>query len=152
MTALPVYVVLVSALAVLSIVDVRERRLPKRIVHGVASASLVWFVLLAAIEGAPMPLVRSLACGAAALAVAWALHGASPTGLGFGDVRLVGLIALDLGWLGTGVAAVGLLAGVVLAGLAAAGLVLVCRRALDDGLPLGPFLATGALVGLGAAV
>ena len=41
----------------------------------------------------------------------------SPSSLGFGDVKLSGLIGLVLGWLGLGTAVFGLLAGFVAGGV-----------------------------------
>ena len=67
--------------------------------------------------------------------------------MGYGDVRLAGLLGIALGWLGwsellTGVYAGFLLGGV--GGLALSLLRLVDRRAY----PFGPFMLLGALVGV----
>jgi leader peptidase (prepilin peptidase)/N-methyltransferase len=91
-------------------------------------------------------LARALVCGVTAYGAAAVLHTISPSGLGFGDVRLAGLLGLDLGWLGAAQAAFGLLAGVTLGALVGAVLVGLRLRGPHDGLPLGPFLAVGAAV------
>ncbi len=79
--------------------------------------------------------------------VLWWVHSA---GLGFGDVRLAGLLGLALGHLGWAELVVGIYAGFVL--LAVPGLVLALvrrdRALLRTAYPFGPFLAAGALVGV----
>ena len=71
------------------------------------------------------------------------LHALNPAGLGYGDVRLVGLLGLFLGWLDPGAMATAVLAGA--AGAAAAALAMSARRRdLGATLPFGPFLAGGA--------
>jgi len=69
-------------------------------------------------------------------------------GLGYGDVRLSGLLALCLGFLGWGRLLTGLYSGFLLGGLASATLVLARRASLKTQLPFGPFMMLGALVGL----
>jgi leader peptidase (prepilin peptidase)/N-methyltransferase len=145
-TVAPVFVVLAVALLVLSIVDLQQRRLPKRIVHVVAAFSIVWFALVALVDHDGSALARALLCGGAAFSAAAVLHSISPSGLGFGDVRLAGLLGLDLGWLGVAQAAFGLLAGVTLGALVGLVLVGLRVRGLQDGLPLGPFLAVATAV------
>ena len=85
-----------------------------------------------------------MAAGAVAFTVACALAALSPEALGFGDVKLLGLLGLLLGWFGWGV----LLAGVFLGLLAGAVLSLVLLAARRAGwrtaLPFGPPLLTGA--------
>jgi leader peptidase (prepilin peptidase)/N-methyltransferase len=144
------FAVLVPALVALSVIDLRTRRLPRRIIEPVAVASVGWFGLVAVVERDAEPLARALGCGLVVLLLAAALHVASPDGLGLGDVRLAGLLGLDLGWLGLREAALGLTTGVGLAALAGVVLVAVGARTLRDGLPFGPFLAAGALVAIGA--
>jgi leader peptidase (prepilin peptidase)/N-methyltransferase len=144
--------VLVPALVALSVIDVRTRRLPTRIIGPVAVASVGWFGVVAVVERDVEPPARAFGCALTVLALAVVLHLASPDGLGLGDVRLAGLLALDLGWLGLGEAALGLTVGVGLAALAGGVLVAVGARTRHDGLPLGPFLAAGAVVAIAAAV
>jgi leader peptidase (prepilin peptidase)/N-methyltransferase len=84
------------------------------------------------------------AVGAGGLLLAAAL--ASPGGMGMGDVKLAAVMGL---YLGRSVAVAMLVA--LLAGTVAGGLV-IARRGVRHGrkaaLPLGPFLAMGAVVGM----
>ena len=85
----------------------------------------------------------------------WALGGGTfflmwfiyPKGLGYGDVRLAGLLAMALAWVGWAEFAVGIYAGFLLGGVVGGALVLA--RVVDRRrFPFGPFMVLGALVGL----
>ncbi len=70
------------------------------------------------------------------------------TGLGYGDVKLVGLLAAAAGYQSVQAIASTLMLGPLLAGMVA--LVLLAVRRRDDPLPLAPSLLAGA--GLGIAL
>ncbi len=74
----------------------------------------------------------------------WLIH---PRGMGYGDVRLAGVLGMALGWLGWAEFGIGMYAGFVLGGVIGATLALlhiVDRRRY----PFGPFMLAGAFVGL----
>lgn len=129
-----------SVLVVLSAIDLRERRLPNRIV--VPSAAVVLAAQVALHPDRTIEWIAS-AFGASALLLVAAI--AYPGGLGMGDVKL----ALMLGaMLGTSVASA-LLLGCFAAG--GFGLLLIATQgvaARKTALPFGPFLALGAAVTL----
>lgn len=127
-------------LVVLSVVDIRTRRLPNRIVLPAAA-----IVLGAQIGIAPNHALEWIvgALGAAAFLLIPAL--VNPEGLGMGDVKLALLLGAALGWAVAPALAIGLGA----AGLA--GIALIIRNgwgARKTTLPLGPFLALGGLAAL----
>ncbi len=70
-----------------------------------------------------------------------------PRGIGYGDVRLAGLLGLPLGYLGLAETITALYAGLVL-GAVGGGLLILARRTKDRRYPFGPFMLVGALVGL----
>jgi leader peptidase (prepilin peptidase)/N-methyltransferase len=85
----------------------------------------------------------------------WALGGGTfflmwfiyPKGLGYGDVRLAGLLSMALAWVGWAEFAVGMYAGFLLGGVV--GGVLTLARVMDRRrYPFGPFMVLGALLGL----
>src|SRR5215213_1343920 len=89
-------------------------------------------------------LLAALAVGAFFLLLALI----SPKGMGLGDVKLAPTLGLALGWLSWGAVAFGVFAGFLLggvAGLAAIALLGLTRKSL---LPFGPWLVTGALLGV----
>ncbi len=125
-----------AAVGALALVDLREQRIPNRI------------VLPAACVCALLAGPAALRAGLPALAVVGGLLVlalARPAALGMGDVKEALLVAVALGTL----AATALLVGLILA--AAAAVVLTLRRgraALEAALPLAPFLAAGAALAL----
>lgn len=118
--------------------DLRERRIPNRLVLPAAAGCLI----LSAWNGVrPVELASPLAI----VAVLGALSLARPQALGMGDVKLALLIAVGL----DSAAARALVLGLALA--AAVGLMLLVREGSAAGqraLPLAPFLAAGSLLGL----
>jgi len=70
------------------------------------------------------------------------------TGLGYGDVKLIGVLAAAAGYQSMQALGATLILGPLLAGLL--GLVLLAVRRRDEPLPLGPSLLAGA--GLGIAL
>jgi leader peptidase (prepilin peptidase)/N-methyltransferase len=71
--------------------------------------------------------------------------------MGFGDVKLAGLLGLYLGWLGWASVLVGTLAGFLLGGFAGVTLVLTRRANGKTAIPFGPYMLAGALLALFAA-
>ena len=68
-----------------------------------------------------------------------------PAGMGWGDVKLSGLIGLYLGWFGAGAVLAGLLGGYLLAAVTGLGLVAARRATRKSRLPFGPFMLAAAL-------
>jgi leader peptidase (prepilin peptidase) / N-methyltransferase len=128
-----------AALAAAAVIDLRERRIPNRIVLPAAGAC--------AVLAGPAILRHSLAA-LALVAVLLLLALVQPAALGMGDIKAALLIALALGAAAVPALVIGL-------GLAAAvGAACVLRRgrsAFATALPLAPFLAAGAAVALAFA-
>ena len=136
---------LASALAVLAFIDFKVHRLPDAIVlplYGVFGL----LNLLAAVTGEIGwdRFWTAAACSAGALVVYWVL--AVLTGLGFGDVKLAGVLGMTLGVYGIWQVALGtLLLPVSIGGVAAFGLLLLGRSGKDE-MAFGPYIAAGALL------
>lgn len=132
----------------LSLIDLDTHRLPNVIV---LPSYLVGGVLLGAssLVSHDYAAMGSAAVGAAGLYLAYLLMAlAKPGGMGFGDVKLAGVIGLYLGWLGWGPLAVGVLAAFLLGGLYSIGLLLARKATRSTGVPFGPWMLTGAWVGI----
>lgn len=132
----------------LALIDLDVHRLPNVIV---LPAYVVGAVLLGAssvIAGDLGALARA-GIGAVALGgVYLILAVARPGGMGFGDVKLAGVLGLFLGWLGWDALAVGALAGFILGGLFGVILVLARRATGKTGVPFGPWMLGGAWLGI----
>jgi leader peptidase (prepilin peptidase) / N-methyltransferase len=126
-----------AVLVALTIVDIRTRRLPDRIV---LPAALI--VLAAHIAVAPDRALEWIVAAVGASGVLFLLALIYPDGLGMGDVKLALLLGAALGWSVVGAIAIGFMAA------ALAGLLLIARRgwsARKSTIPLGPFLALGSV-------
>jgi leader peptidase (prepilin peptidase)/N-methyltransferase len=127
----------VAVLVVLTVVDIRTRRLPNGIVLPAAVIVLAAHIAIAP-ERALEWVVASL--GAFVLLLAGALI--YPGGLGYGDVKLALLLGAALGWAVAAAFAVGFVA----AGIAGVALIAVRGwSARKAAIPLGPFLALGSV-------
>jgi leader peptidase (prepilin peptidase) / N-methyltransferase len=134
--ALPRLALFGAALGVIAAIDLREYRIPNRVV-------LPATALCAALAG-PVALRHSLPA-LALVAVLLVFAFVQPAALGMGDVKQALLIALALGAAATSA----LLLGFALAAFVGIALTIQRgRRALDTALPLAPFLAAGATIAL----
>ncbi len=140
-----------GAAVVLGAVDLASHRLPDRVTfpaYGVCGAALL---ADAAVLGSWSALLRAVLAAAAAFGVSAVVAAVVPEGLGFGDVKLLGLLGLVLGWAGWGVLLAGVLFG-LLAGAAGSLLLVATRRAgWRSAVPFGPPLLVGAYLALALA-
>lgn len=131
----------------LAIVDWRTKLLPTRIIAPSYVVVLVIISVATLIEGDATDLIRAgygWAIAGGAFLVLWI---ANPGGLGYGDVRLSGLLGLATGYLGWGELLTSTFAGFLLGGLG--GAVLVILRVIDRrSNPFGPWMLIGALIGV----
>jgi leader peptidase (prepilin peptidase)/N-methyltransferase len=130
----------------LAVIDAREKLLPDRIVFPLYGVGAVGLTLAAWLEHRWAPLVVALVAGAVLYAIFYGIAMFGP--LGFGDVKLAGVLGLFLGWLGIPVVYAGILLGSFAAALAAVGVIVVRRvRGLDwrgYELSFGPYLIAGS--------
>jgi leader peptidase (prepilin peptidase) / N-methyltransferase len=133
---------------ILGYVDARTRLLPTQLIapsYGIVGGLLV----VAALGDGTFSGLRHAVLGWLVMGgfyfVMWRI---GPPGLGYGDVRLSGLLALCLGYLGWGELTTGLYSGFVLGGLSGLVLLVFKRATLKSHLPFGPYMMAGALVAL----
>jgi leader peptidase (prepilin peptidase)/N-methyltransferase len=126
----------------LAYVDWRTTFLPTRIIAPTYAVVVVAVVVAALVEDDRTPLVHA--------AVGWAAYGGYfllmwiiTPGIGYGDVRLSGLLGLALGWLGWSELVLGVFAGALLGGVGG-GLLTLLRIVPRDRNPFGPHMLAGA--------
>lgn len=138
---------LAAVCLVLGFVDLRTRLLPTQLIR--PSYVVVVALLLAAgiLGDHPNALWHAL-LGWAAMGGFYYLAFHLARGLGYGDVRLSGLLALCLGYLGWGELLTGLYTAFFLGAAVSLTLVLTHRVRLRTRIPFGPFMMLGALAGL----
>ncbi len=131
----------------LGYIDAQTRLIPYRIIAPSYFVMIGLVGLAALLDGETDDLVRA--------GLGWVAYGGFfflmwfiyPRGLGYGDVRLAGVLGMALGYLGWGELAVGVYAGLLLGGLIGGALSLL--KIVDrKRYPFGPFMVAGAYAGL----
>lgn len=144
--ALVVLLPLVPVGVALAVIDWRTRLLPTRLIAPSYAVTLVAVLVAFLLDGRDLGDLERTAFG-------WLVYGGMffllwfvyPRGLGYGDVRLAGVLGLALGWVGWAELLLGIWAGLLLGGILGGLLSLVTRR---RDYPFGPFMLLGALLGV----
>lgn len=142
------YLYLVAISIALALIDLDTHRLPDAIV---LPSYLVGGALLAsaaALTGDWDALLGAAVGGAVLYALYLLLALVYPGGMGFGDVKLAGVLGIFLGYLGWGPLIVGGFAAFVLGGLFALVLMAARRAGRGTGIPFGPWMLAGAWLGI----
>ena len=143
--ALPAFLYLAAVGVTLSLVDLRSHRLPNALTlpsYPIAAALLG----VAAVAGsASGSLGRALLGGTASYLLLLALRLASPSGVGFGDVKLAGILGMYGGWLGWRAWTLSLLTASLYAGAVGVVLLATGRAGPRSRVAMGPYLVAGAL-------
>jgi leader peptidase (prepilin peptidase)/N-methyltransferase len=146
--ALVAFLYLAAISVALAFIDLESHRLPNAIV---LPAYLVGVALLgaSALVSGSLPALATAGIGMAALFLLYfALTVAYPGGMGFGDVKLAGVLGLYLGYLGWGELAVGAFAAFALGGIFGIALLIARRAKRKSRIPFGPWMLAGAWVGI----
>ena len=130
----------------LAVVDWRTRMLPTRLIAPSYAVTLVAVLVAWLADGRHLADLERTALG-------WLIYGGMffllwfiyPRGLGYGDVRLSGVLGLALGWVGWSELLLGIWNGLLLGGVIGGVLAMVTRR---RDYPFGPFMLVGALSGV----
>lgn len=147
--ALPAYWYLAAIGVALALIDLDTQRLPDVIVLP-GYPALAVLLALASWGTADFGALGRAAIGGAALYVFYfVIRVAHPGGMGFGDVKLAGLLGAALAWLGWGAFAIGVFAAFLVGGVFALGLVLAGRAGRKSRVPFGPWMLVGAAIGVG---
>ncbi|QCX27449.1 prepilin peptidase [Nocardioides jishulii] len=138
---------LVPVLVGLAIIDWRTKLLPTWVIARTYAALVPLVLVVGAVTGEWDDVLRAfwgwLITGGLYF-VLWFINSA---GLGYGDVRLSGIIGIVLGQLGWGTLFAGVYSAFILGGVI--GGVLALAKLVDRrGVPFGPFMVAGALMGV----
>ena len=143
---LPAWVWFAAVGLLLSVIDLRERLIPNRVLVPGIAVTAALLTLAAAVDDDWSALGRAVAGGAVGFLVLLVMALLAPAGLGMGDVKLAALLGLVLGWLGWSAVLLGLFLGFVFQAVTALVLLAVGRAGRRTELPFGPALVAGALV------
>jgi leader peptidase (prepilin peptidase)/N-methyltransferase len=148
LAALPAYLYIGAAGFVLALIDLDSRRLPDAIVLPSYVVLAVLLVAASTWRHELADLERAAVGGAALYCFYFAIAYAYPAGMGFGDVKLSGLLGMVLGYLSWGSLLVGGFAGFVLGSIVGVAVLAFWGGTRKTALPFGPFMIAGALVGI----
>ncbi len=131
----------------LAVIDWRTRLLPTKVIAPSYLVVIALVLLSAWVEGDRGALLGAgwgwLVAGGSFF-VLWFIY---PRGMGYGDVRLSGVLGIVLGYLGWSELLVGIYAGFAVGGVG--GLLLSMLRVVDrKAYPFGPFMLVGAVIGV----
>ena len=140
------YVLALVWAVTLAFIDLEVRRLPDILTLPAYPVAAVLLTLCSLQAGAWAPLARAAACAGGAVVVFFLVIWVSrdQAGIGWGDLKLVGVLAALLGWFSWVNAVYGLLTGCIIGGVAAAFLLLTRRAGRTSYLSYGPSLILGA--------
>ena len=142
------YLYFAAVSVVLSLIDLDTRRLPNAIVLPSYIVSLVLLAAACVLGADWSALLRAVIAMAVLFAFYALLRLIRPDGMGGGDVKLAGLIGIQLGWLGWGSVVVGAFAAFLLGGVFGVALLLARRAGRRTAIPFGPWMLVGAWVGI----
>ena len=145
--ALPLWLYVGVVGVMLAYIDWRTRLLPTRIIAPSYAIVTALALLASALSGDWASLLRAGAGWLLAGGLFFVLWFVYPKGMGYGDVRLSGVLGIALGWLGWGELIAGVYAGFLL-GAFGGGLLALLRVVDRRRYPFGPFMLAGALVGV----
>jgi leader peptidase (prepilin peptidase)/N-methyltransferase len=145
---LPAYLYFASVGLALAVIDLDTKRLPN--VLTLPSYVVVGLLLLipAGMDGEWSFYLRAWLSAAALYGFYFVLALVYPAGMGFGDVKLAGVLGLVLGWLSWGHLVVGGFLGFLLGAVVGGALMIFGRAGRKSKIPFGPFMLAGALIAI----
>lgn len=151
--ALLVLLPLVPVMVALSVIDWHTRLLPTWVIRPTYFVTVGLVLAAAALSWDGDALLRSVLGWLALGAFYFVLWFINSGGLGYGDVRLSGILGLAVGYVGWAELLTGAWAGFLVGGVLG-GLLALFKVVDRKGVPFGPFMVAGVLIGvlLGPAV
>ena len=129
-------------------IDLDTHRLPDAIVLPAYPVGLVLLALASWANDDWWALARGGIGAVALFAFYFVLMIIKPGGMGFGDVKLAGVLGLYLAWVGWAALVVGAFAAFLVGGIFSIVLLLSGRATRKSGIPFGPFMLLGAWIGI----
>jgi len=145
---LPAFLYLGAIGVALALIDLDTKRLPNVIVLPSYVVGLVLLTAAAVVSDQYDDLLRAVLGMAALYSLYFLLALIYPAGMGFGDVKLAGVLGLYLGWLGWAEVVSGGFLGFLFGGVIGLGLMAARRAGRKSQIPFGPFMLAGAFVAI----
>ncbi|WP_380168487.1 prepilin peptidase [Jannaschia sp. R86511] len=146
---LPALLYLAAVSIALSLIDVDVRRLPDAIVLPSYPVMLVLLAIASAATGDWWALGRAAIGAVASFAFFYLLALLYKGGMGFGDVKLAGVLGTALAWYGWAHLVVGTFLGFLLGGVVGIALIALRLGNRKTMIPFGPYMIVGAWLAIG---
>ncbi len=144
--ALPAFLYLAAVGLALALIDLDTKRLPDVLTLPAYPVGGVLLVVAALVDHEPQRLLQVLSGGAALFALYYVLWFFG--GMGYGDVKLAGVLGGYLGYLGLAQWIVGTFGGFFIGGIISLILLATGKAGRKTRVPHGPFMLAGTLVGI----
>ncbi|WNI29547.1 A24 family peptidase [Streptomyces sp. ITFR-6] len=145
---LAVWLLLVPVAVLLAAIDRRVHRLPDELTLPAAGAAAALLGVAALLPEHGGSWLSALLGGVGLGAFYLLLFLVNPNGMGFGDVKLALSLGVVLGWYGWAVVFAGGFAGFLFGAVYGLALMIMRRAGRRTGIPFGPFMIAGALLGV----
>jgi leader peptidase (prepilin peptidase)/N-methyltransferase len=142
---LPAFLYLAAVGVALAFIDIDVRRLPNVLTLPSYAVGAVLLTAAALAEHDPGRMTQALIGMCVLYGVYFTLMLLKPGGMGFGDVKLAGVLGLFLGFLGWGPLAVGAFLAFLLGGIGGLVLMTLGNAGRRTKIPFGPYMIAGAL-------
>jgi leader peptidase (prepilin peptidase) / N-methyltransferase len=146
--ALPAFLYLGAIGVALAAIDIDTKRLPNALVLPSYVVGAALLLIPAVVDSLWSDYLRALLGASALFAFYFIVALIYPAGMGFGDVKLAGVLGLYLGWLGWGTLVVGGFLGFVLGAVFGVALMLIGGAGRKAKIPFGPFMLLGAFLAI----
>lgn len=143
---LPAFLYLVAAGLALAFIDLDVHRLPNLITLPSYAIGGVLLTAASVADDDFGALARAVVGMAALYLLYFGLAVVKSGGMGFGDVKLAGVLGMFLGYLGWAPLAVGAFLGFLLGGVGGIAMMLGGRAGRKSKIPFGPYMVAGALI------
>ena len=143
--ALSVFTILI--LALVSIVDIKERRIPNRITYPSIIAIFFFMTVLGQFANTGPQYSRAIFGLLFAFCFFLSLHLINPQGIGLGDVKLAALLGLTLAWDSFDALIYGVFSIFIVSGIYSLILIIRNPKMISGSIPFAPFMTVGYLIG-----
>jgi leader peptidase (prepilin peptidase)/N-methyltransferase len=145
---LPAYLYFMGVGVALALIDLDVQRLPDALTLPSYPMGLVLLGAASLSHHDGTSMLRGVIGMAVLFGFYFAVAVIAPRGMGFGDVKLSGVIGLFLAWLGWEQLVVGAFAAFAVGALVGIGLILFAGGGRKTKVPFGPFMLVGTLIGI----
>src|SRR5664279_4590353 len=128
------------------VTDLSHRLVPRRLLYPALALIVPLLVAASAVDHAWHSLIGSVIAGVVAFGIFFLIWWFVPRGMGFGDVRLAGVIGLTVGYLSLLHAYVAFLAGFVMGMVFGLVMMVISSTGRKTRIPFAPSLAVGAVI------